>query len=78
MKSQNKAKANKKKLGRPKAEHPLQRYNVSLDPVVIKKAKELIFGMQLSPIMNKLLRIWIKHTKEVNFMMNNLEEMKYE
>ncbi len=40
-------------------------YNVSLDPEVVKEAREqLEVGQALSPMINYLLREWIKKKKE--------------
>jgi hypothetical protein len=56
-------------------EKNVERYNVTLDPEVVKKAKEQLdyTGGQLSPIINKLLKVWINYQEDMNKLFDKLK-----
>jgi len=56
-----------------------ERFNVSLDPDVVDKAREKMeyLGGMLSPVINSLLICWILFREEVeNLMKKSVEEWK--
>ncbi len=51
----------------------LDRYHVTLNPKVVKDAKEIVLGAKLSPIINNLLKVWIKYPEEIEELIRKLK-----
>jgi len=43
----------------------VERFNVTLNPELVEKAKGKVMGAKLSPILNSLLEAWVNNQEEI-------------
>ena len=47
-----------------------KQYQVTLEEELVEKAKKLVLGSKLSPVLNSLLEVWVEHRAEVEDIIN--------
>ncbi len=59
-----------------KTDNPVKNYTVSLDPVIVAKAKSKneSEGGKLSPTINRLLKVWLHFPEEIKNLFIKVKE----
>ena len=47
-----------------------KQYQVTLEEELVEKAKKLVLGSKLSPVLNSLLEAWTEHKEEIEKIIN--------